>query len=100
MASIFKNMSILSLAMKCKLRVHTLPFTKKEGLKVSRCQTSNQLEVKVKSICINNKKVVSTNWNQNGGQTNHKQLTHKTQHNPNLGGVHQSFQIQCILCDS
>jgi hypothetical protein len=44
--------------------------------------------------------VVSTNWNQNDGQTNHKQLTHMTQHNPNLGGVHNYFQIYYILCDS
>ncbi len=73
--------------------MHYLTPTNKEGVRVSRCQTSKQLELKVKWICINNKKVVSTNWNQNGGQTNHKQLAHKTQQNPNLGGVHHSFQI-------
>jgi len=56
MALVFKNMSILSFAMKCKLRVHFLTPTKKEGVRVSRCQTNKQLEFKVKSICINNKK--------------------------------------------
>jgi hypothetical protein len=48
MASILKNVSILGHAIKCKLRVHSLTPTKKEGVRVSRCQTSKQLEFKVK----------------------------------------------------